>query len=76
MIARRYRCCPTNLKKLRYAKKQYFDEAANLWAKNLQIGVLALVHETMIEQSHGTKLEANWQGSYSATQIGQSMNKC
>jgi hypothetical protein len=49
-----------NLKESRDANKRYFDQAANLRAEDLQIGDLALVHETKIEQSHGAKLDARW----------------
>jgi hypothetical protein len=38
-----------NLKESRDANKRYFDQAANLWAEDLQIGDLSLVHETKRE---------------------------
>jgi len=62
-----------NLKELRYANKHYFDQAANIRAEDLQIGGLALVHETRIEQSHGAKLHARWRGPYQVTEIAQSL---
>jgi hypothetical protein len=62
-----------NLKESRDANKRYFDQAANLQAEDLQIGDLALMHETKIDQSHGTKLDAQWQGPYRVTEIAQSL---
>jgi len=53
-----------NLKESRDANKGYFHQAANLRAGDLQIGDLALVHETKIEQSHGANLDARWRGPY------------
>ena len=49
-----------HLKESRDANKRYFDQAANLRSEDLQIGYLALVNETKIEQSHGAKLDARW----------------
>jgi hypothetical protein len=62
-----------NLKESRDANKRYFDQAANLRAEDLQIGDLALVHETKIEQSHRAKLDARWRGPYRVTEIAQSL---
>ena len=62
-----------NLKESGDANKRYFDQAANLRAEDLQIGDLALVHETKIEQSHGAKLDARWRGPYRVTEIAQSL---
>jgi len=53
--------------------KWYLDQAANLQADDLQIGDLALVHVTRIEQSHGTKLDAWWRERCRVTEIAQSL---
>jgi len=47
-----------NPEELRDANKGYFDQAANLGTEDLEIGDLALVHESRIKQSHGAKLDA------------------
>ena len=62
-----------NLKESRDANKHYFDEAANLQAEDLQIGDLAPVHETKIEQCHSATLDDRWRGPYRVTEIAQSM---
>jgi len=62
-----------NLKESRDANKQYFDQVANLRAEAFQIGDLALVHETKIEQSQGAKMDARWRGPYRVTEIAQSL---
>jgi len=62
-----------NLKESSDANKRYFDQAANLPVEDLQIGDLAIVHETKIEQSHGAKLDARWRGPYRVTEIAQSL---
>jgi len=62
-----------NLKESRDANKRYLDQAANLRAEDLQIGDLALMHETKIEQSHGAKLDASWRGPYRVPEIAQSL---
>jgi hypothetical protein len=49
-----------NLKESRDVNKRYFDQAAKLRAEDRQIGDLAFVHGTKIEQSQGTKLDARW----------------
>jgi len=55
------------------ANKHYFDLAANLQAEGLEIGDLALVHETKIVQSHGVNLDARLQGPYWVTEVAQSL---
>jgi len=62
-----------NLKKSRDANNHYFKQAANLQPEDHQIGDLALLHETKIEQSHGTKLDARWLEPYQVTEIAQSL---
>jgi hypothetical protein len=62
-----------NTKESRDANKHYFNQAANLLAEDLQIGDLALVHETQIEQSHSAKLDARSQGPYRVTEIPKSL---
>lgn len=44
------------LQELRDANKYYFDQAANFQGEDPQIGNLALLHETKIEQYHSANL--------------------
>jgi len=53
-----------NPKESRDAIKRHIDHPANLRAEDPQIGNLALVHETDIEQSRSAKLDARWRGPY------------
>jgi len=62
-----------NQEESRDAKKQYFDQAAILWSDDLHIGNLALIHNTKIEQSHCTTLDARWYCPYRVTEIVQSL---
>jgi len=62
-----------NLKESRDANKRHFDHAANLCAADLQIGDLAPVHNSKIEQSHGDKLDARWRGPYRVKEIVHSL---
>jgi len=62
-----------NLMESRDANKCYFNQAGNLRAQDIQFGNLALVHESKVEQSHGTKLDARWRGPYRVTEIAQSL---
>jgi hypothetical protein len=49
-----------HLMELRDAIKHYFNQTANVQVDDLQVVNLALVHETKIEQSHGTTLDSRW----------------
>ena len=49
-----------HLMESRDANELYFNQAANLRAGDLEIGYLALVHKTKIEQSHSATLDARW----------------
>ena len=62
-----------NLTASRDANKNHFDQAAILQAADLQMGNSALVHKTKIEQSHSTKLDARWRGTYQVTEIAQNL---
>jgi len=62
-----------NLQESRDANKRYYDQAVNLRAEDLQIGTLALLPETKIEQSQGAKLDPRWRGPYRVTENAQSL---
>jgi len=51
-----------HLNESRDANNHYFEQAANIRAEDLQIGDLALVQQTKIEQPHGAKQDAWWRG--------------
>ena len=60
-----------NPKESRDANKRYLNEVANLPTEDLQIGDIAIVHETKIEQSHSAKLDNRWRGPYRVTEYAQ-----
>jgi len=62
-----------NLKNSRDANNCYFYHAAKLPTEDVQIGDLALMHKTKIEQSHCTMLDPSWRGPYRVTAIAQSL---
>lgn len=57
----------------RDANERYFNQRANLKADDLQIGNLVSVHETMIELSDGSQLDARWGKPSYVTEIAQSL---
>jgi hypothetical protein len=52
------------LKEMRYANKQYTDQTAYLQAEDLHVSELAIVHETRIDQSLSSILDAMWRTPY------------